>query len=52
MNVFLSLLTIQLSIYSLVLLAIVKFDKRLVAKILIYESVNFDYFLVKNIQLF
>ena len=34
-------------IYSL-LLQIVKFDLSLAAKILIFQSDNFDYFLVKN----
>jgi len=39
------LLTIQLVIYSLVLrVEIVKFNESLVAKILIFQLVHFDYF--------
>jgi len=46
MTTILSLLTIQLFIYSL-LLEKVKFDKKLVAKILIFQLADLDYFLVK-----
>jgi len=47
MTILWSLLTIQLAIHSL-LLEKVKFDYSLVAKILIFQFVNFDYFFVKN----
>jgi len=43
MTIIKSLLTIQLVIYSL-LLGIVKFDLSVVAKILIFQLVNFAYF--------
>jgi len=47
MTILWSLLIIQLVIFSLPL-EIVKFDLSLVAKIFIFQSVNFDYFSVKN----
>jgi len=46
MTIFWSLLTIQLVTYSLLLKLV--FELSLGAKILIFQSVNFDYFLVKN----
>jgi len=47
MTILLSLSTIQFVIYRL-LLKKVNFDQSLVAKILIFQLVNLDYFLVKN----
>jgi len=49
MTILSSLITVQLVIYIYsLLLAIVKFDKSLLATIFTFQLVNLDYFLVKN----